>query len=265
MQEQIIYTNQNQDISYDLTKTSTYNNYEHEGTSKYDVVNTGTIVEYLKSVTNYLPVHYSQAKTIRNTDGKQVHVIRMRHLDDITNPKPTMPELVLLNSYDTTKAFKLYLGFFRIACCNGIIAGNTLESFSQRHINFDFNALSDFIGQLPDTIRTLEQKRLQWYSRQLTPVERQELALKMLVLRKRDTFYTKNNNNQYLLYDLNRILRVKREADNKNDLWTTFNKVQECMINGVNLYTHKLKRISSPVKNTELNRKLYDIAETYMF
>jgi hypothetical protein len=67
------------------------------------------------------------------------------------------------------------------------------------------------------------------------------------------------------------IMYPKREEDNKNDLWTVFNVVQENFIRGGLEYTSSrgrktsLKGLKSIMAVNQVNTKLWELAEQFSY
>ncbi len=261
----LTYANYGQDISDRLHETVTYNNVSHSGSNKYSLVKTCDIVEHIKNNTDLVPVSYKETNSKKV--GQQAHMIRFRSKALLDSQNAEIPELVLLNSYDTTKAFKLFFGVVRIACFNGLICGNEVNSFSHRHINFDFNALQGYLDNLSNvTSQTFETIKT-WKAKQLTLDERKEMATKTLLLRDYHEFTEKTHYEYYkqtwVNQDVNRMLKPSRSQDLTTDLWTTYNVIQEAAIRGKNLYSGKLRALKSVTTQVKLNRELWDLAAQY--
>lgn len=151
-------------------------------------------------------------------------------------------------------------GTFRFVCCNGMVCGDTLNDIRVPHkgnivdnvIEGAFRVVEDFelINGQVDAMKLLT----------LNAAEQQVFAHSALALK----------------YDLGagdapiteqQILEPKRREDVGNDLWRTFNRVQERMLhggvhgrtaNGRHVTTRAVTGIDSDIK---LNRALWILAE----
>ena len=178
-------------------------------------------------------------------------------------------EVVLVNSHDGTSRYELSLGAFRLACLNGMmVAEGLVEIVKIRHtgnvIQEVLTATHNMIQRAPlvaDAIRL-------WKGIELKQSEALLLAQGAHRLR----FEEGANAPSY-----EKLLQTRRREDNATDLWTTFNRIQENVVNGglraytkptVNeetgrfiparaIKTHAIKGIA---ENSKLNRELWTLA-----
>ena len=84
---------------------------------------------------DFLPfsVHQSRSRDKNNTVFAK-HAICFRHVSTFDMlGKDIVPQVVILNSHDRTTAYKIFCGFFRFVCSNGLIVGDMVGGFSVRH------------------------------------------------------------------------------------------------------------------------------------
>ena len=243
-------------------QAATYSNTSHKGSDKYSVLQTGAIIEMIKANSPYDVVSYHEGSTRKaSRNGQQVHLVKMRdtRISEIVDHTALVPEIVFLNSYDTTKAAKLFVGFLRGACMNGLITGTALESFSSRHINFDYEALLNFIARVPDLVsHGLDQvKELQ--SKTLSDVAFKQLALEVYKLKlgvAQDKAISRADH--VIETEVNRLLRHRRSADTGTDAFTRLNIVQENILRGRRRGYGTLRAVNSIDKQVKINRFLWD-------
>ena len=203
--------------------------------------------------------------------GFTKHLIRMRHTGSVgLVGGDSVRELVLLNAHDGTSSYQLMSGLFRMICTNGLITceGGEMQRIAHKGdiINnviegaFTITENGKDIGERVDYMRgvTLEQG------------EGEAFAKAALALR-----YTAKDAEtgevKAAPVEPSQILRVRREADAGSDLWRTFNRVQEHLVQGGQGYTHRAangrrsRRETRPVNsidgNVNLNKALWVLAQ----
>lgn len=197
------------------------------------------------------------------------HLIRLRRLDNAEQYKvnDTVCEMLLKNANDGTSAYDLMAGLFRICCLNSMVAQtSTIDTVKVRHSG-------DVMGKVIEgTYRVLgeAQKALaapsEWSSQNLHREEREAFAEASHVLRFGDS-----EGNVTTPVKPEKLLIARRFEDKRNDLWSTFNVVQENVIkggcHGVGFDANGRRRrvTTRPVKGIDqdvrLNKALWVLAE----
>lgn len=201
--------------------------------ARYMTVNSGDILQAFTqsglTLRTVVPQKL-QKKSIalgKKVDGLQRHVFRFD--TGITLPDNSRLEILLRNSYDGTTAFGLNIGVFRIVCSNGLIAGTTFLRESITHSG------SDVMGRVQAGIARVmtEGPRMadtiaRWQSLELPESTQAAFAYRAA---------------RAMLPDGARILnpevtlKARRSEDGTQDLWTTFNRIQENVLSGGIHYT----------------------------
>lgn len=180
----------------------------------------------------------------------------------------TFPEIVLVNSHDGSSRYKLMAGIFRLVCGNGmIVADSTLASVSIKH-------MGDVVAEVVESANLIAERSSEafqvvndWSQLQLTDGDRMTLATAAHAYRFSDADGKIDTPIQPA-----QLLRPRRHEDNKKDLWSTFNVVQENIIKGGvhavkynegipvrNVSSRAVRSIDGDVK---LNKALWTLAET---
>ncbi len=231
----------------------------YEVSEKYHFIPT---IDVITKITQYgwHPVSVQEAN-VRDTgkEGYQRHLVRFRHFDDLLNPPENAVELLLFNSHDRTTAFSISAGIYRFVCANGlVIADSVFESYKIKHIGERDNDVSTAIERITNIKPLLEQKIHSFEAINLQVAEKQAFAKASIPLRFED----------HLDVDLNELLIPHREEDEKDDLYTTLNVIQENLlrgnISGVNKETGRRftsREITSIGKDVDVNQGLWNIAE----
>lgn len=225
---------------------------------RYTYIPTITVVEKLREE-GFLPFMACQAKCrIEGKSDFTKHMLRLRQANQINSREAN--EIILINSHDGTSSYQMLAGSFRFVCCNGMVCGNTLSDVRVPHkgnvvdnvIEGAFRVVEDFelvSGQI-DGMKSLS----------LNEGEQMAFARSALALKY-------DPETEVAPITERQILQPKRREDVTNDLWTTFNRVQENMLkggvrgrttNGRNMRTRAVTSIDQDIK---LNRALWMLTE----
>lgn len=150
-----------------------------------------------------------------------------KHMIDFRNPEfepvhGAVPRIILVNSHDGSSSARVLAGVFRFVCANGLIVGTTLNKEVVRHTG---DAAADLIHRMQQLARNTSKLYSQidtWSKKDLTKAQRFEMARFAAQLRWGDA-------QRFTPEDL---LQVRRADDDRGDLWTTFNRLQENTVRG---------------------------------
>lgn len=225
------------------------------------------------------------AATVRKVDrvGYQRHMVRMRQpVTDLRQIGDALPEVSIVNSHDGTSSFQVSAGLLRIVCLNGLMVGTAWQDYRIAHrsnivpkvIDAAFTVVSQFnnIGE-----RVGHMQRLQLTSAQQSEFAERAHALRYGTDDEDDDATTATNPAEprpaRILPSPDMFLRPRRWDDTGNDLWTTYNRVQENVIRGGIVSVGRMgrrwaRRTSRAVKtidgSVKINRGLWDIAESML-
>jgi hypothetical protein len=193
--------------------------------------------------------------------GHTKHMLRLRRENMIVSGNKEVPEIVLLNSHDGSSSYQMIPGMFRYACANGMVFGQSFGDVRVPH-------KGDVVGQVIEGAYEV----LGIFDR----VDNDLDTMKCISLTERDQelFARAALSYRYEYEDKSpitpaQVLRPRRREDYGNDLWTTFQRVQENMIKGglpgksatgKNTRTRAVNGIDGDIK---LNRALWLIADEF--
>ncbi|HEC1728213.1 TPA: DUF932 domain-containing protein [Campylobacter lari] len=230
-----------------------------ETSDKYHFISTIDVIETIRKHLWY-PVAVSEVN-VRNKekDGFQKHCVRFRHLDDLLQPGENSVELLLFNSHDRSKSFSISLGVFRFACANGlVIADEIFDSYHIRHLGKIDNDVSSAIKRIAKVKQQILDKIDLFSKIELSKDDKASFAKAAIQLRFENHLYV----------DYNALLIPHRAEDEKDDLYTTLNIIQEHLIRGnlrgVNKQTNRCftsREIKSIDTNTQINQRLWSLGE----
>lgn len=243
--------------------------------SKYVHVPTSRVIEDLMSM-GWQPV---QAAQRRGRAGKTS--VFSKHMIKFQNPNliikgnegdDVFPQIILTNSHDGTQSFKFMMGLYRLVCSNGlVIADEEFASFKIRHMGYSFEDLQELITnaveELPKKVEVINTMK----NIELTDKQQKDLAFKAFLLRQGIALESEQAKEVKIEDEvLENILEVQRGEDAGNDLWVTFNRVQEAITQGgfqgalKGAKIRKVRKIKSFEKDLKLNQQLFDLALQYV-
>ena len=207
--------------------------------------------------------------------GFQKHLVVFRNEDVVItgNDGDTVyPQILLTNSHDGKNSFKFQAGLFRMICENGlVVADESFEDYSIRHMGYDFEALQSLIKEMVSNLDLTVESMNKMKQIELDEEQQLELAKKLLDIRLEGT------GNAYDDYQPKSINYSQRKEDNGVDLWSVFNRQQENIIEGnfryfngekyakyENVNMEYLGRNARPIKNfkqdMDVNKKMFAAA-----
>lgn len=200
----------------------------HEGCKdSYSFISTRELMDAMIDH-DFLPfsVHQSRSRD-ESKYGFTKHAICFRHVSTFDMmKKDIVPQVVILNSHDKSTAYKIFCGFFRFVCSNGLIVGDACGGFAVYHKGK--KAIDDVIDAsfkvLDNSVKMLSVVD-EWKKIELSNNDRMELAYAAHEIKfgGKDTPITPE---MYL------TAHNTEDGFNPNTLWNTFNIVQENLIKG---------------------------------
>lgn len=228
-------------------------NAHSEVSDRYSFVPTLEIVRTLRDA-GWHPVAV-QEQTVRKEDRKgfQRHVVRYQR--EVVNAKPlavgdSIFELISVNSHDRSSGIQFFGGLFRAVCANGLcVADSTIGRISLRHSGVDTAALIRAALGIAEQVPKVEAVVENWRNYRLNAVQQTAFVQAAAVLRYGDE----------VPFAPNTLLRPRRSADSGNDLWQTFNRVQENLISGSRIHWADQKRVTSEAGNTRRVKTIREV------
>lgn len=233
----------------------------HPRTSdRYSLFKTSDIVEGL----------VKEGWSITRADQSAIHTEKQcqfsRHLVALTRPEfvyqDEQIEVLLVNSNDGRSKYHVELGVLRFACANGLVdASHRFAEMDLRHFGYvpeqvqaASQSVIERVPQVLEVIDTWKATDLPWT---------QQLQLAQFALEHRFPLGKAP-------FEAKDLLERRRQEDEGISLWTTFNVIQENVLQGGQVYEKQTKRgrrnlrvrpIRSIGTNLSLNRSLWSAAE----
>lgn len=247
--------------------------------TRYVSVSTLDVVESAME-RGFRPVQARQANAKAGNEGYASHLVAMCHESQMGSSD--RPELIIMNSHNGRSSVKIYAGYFREVCSNGLVVGSGVAE-TVRHIGSGatrigdhIDGIADWMIDLPDRIGEMKGKTLGGSDLEAFCGDACSLRWDRLP----DVGYALSNDglDEGVYFDVNTMrgsLRARRSEDKSFDLWTVYNRVQENLIKGgpdVVSVTKKSpegrvrasRGIRSIDERIRVNRGLWDLAVSYV-
>lgn len=233
---------------------------KHDSRSeRYTYIPTIEILDRLREE-GFQPFYAKQSRT-RDIEKREFtkHLLRLRRHDQIQGGNE-IPEIILLNSHDGSSSYKMIPGMFRQVCSNGLVAWKDFGEISVPH-------KGDIVGQVIDgafeVLRTFE--RVEQNIDLMRGIEMSHSEQLLLGSAALDYRYE----GKQAPITPEQVINSRRWEDNRADLWTTFNRIQENVIKGgISGRTEKGKRtrtreVTGIDGDIKLNQALWKMAEEF--
>jgi hypothetical protein len=230
---------------------------KHESRSKiYTYIPTIEILQVLKKE-GFFPFMVAQSRSrIEGKENFTKHMIRLRRPENIN--KNEVGEIILINSHDGTSSYQMMAGYYRFVCQNGLVIGDDIENYRIHHKGDIKDNIIEVAYNITSNLDTAKENVEEMKAIELNPIEKEIFAESALMLRYEEK--------EEAPIDSNLLLTNRRIEDRKNnDLWTTYNKVQENIIKGGLLGKNqkgnktRTREVKSIDNNIKLNKALWNL------
>lgn len=240
-------------------------------THKYEFVPTTRIIDIL-SDNGWFPVSAKEARAYNpKRHGYQEHMLRFRKdgAPSIHSLHEAYAEIVVQNSHDGSRAFRIMGGVFVKICGNGLVVSEGLvQSFRIKHIGFTKQRVEEAIDVILAATPRIGNQIEHFNNIRLTENERIAYAESALWTKYDENFLKTHQ------IDTASFFSDVRPQEEEPTLWNVFNIVQERVISGgirihrydengeVDLSRYrKSKQITSIQENIRLNKALWNLTE----
>ncbi len=193
------------------------------------------------------------------------HMVRMQHVDHsgMQRARPEANEIILINSHDGASAYQFLAGRFRHVCQNGLVVGTVSNDIRIPHrgdiqndvIEGAFRVLEDFeaVDASADAMKALT----------LRPEEERAFATAALALR----YGERTEGQPPAPITVDQLIEARRPEDRGNNLWTSFQRIQENSLRGGQAGRNgqgrrmQTRAVASIDRSVSLNRALWMLAE----
>ncbi|MGS0639247.1 DUF932 domain-containing protein [Citrobacter sp. VF227] len=226
---------------------------------KYTFIPTITLLENLQRE-GFQPFFACQSR-VRDPGRREhtKHMLRLRRTGQINSQQ--VPEIIILNSHGGESSFQLLPGIFRSVCTNSLICGQSFGEIRVPHRGNVVERVIEGAYEVLGVFDRVEAKRDAMQSLLLPPPAQQALANAALTYRFGEEHHP---------VTASQILTPRRHEDRQDDLWTTYQRLQENLLKGglpgrtakgKCSHTRAVNGIDGDVK---LNRALWVMAENML-
>jgi hypothetical protein len=190
--------------------------------SKYVFTPTHEIIDSFAKV-GWHPTRVSGAKPSSRDINTVKHLMRFSTTSDkrIKSPEGIIPEVIIVNSHNGGSLLSAHLGFFRLVCTNDLMAGTEISQMKWKHKKLDYSEVKEFILKTIVEFGKLTSVIPEYQKIILTPKQKLEFAEKTIQMVW-----------NVAMFEPEVLLKPRRDIDNKDDLWTIFNILQENILKG---------------------------------
>jgi len=240
--------------------------------SRYTFVSTAQVVDLLQGE-GWEPVSARQQRVrLPERQGFQMHELRFARRDELDKSMfevgDVRPELILQNAHDGTRAYRIDAGLYRLVCRNGLVVADArFAHVAIRHLDVSAEKFATAARSVADTTAQVLDVVARWQAVELTPLTRHNFATRAATLR------WDAEQPVARLLDADELLKPLRYGDDKSDLWTTFNVVQEHLVRGGDRYMgytanmgirrSTTRPVGSLTVGQKLNKALWSLAEEF--
>lgn len=245
---------------------------------RYTYIPTSQVVEGLIAQ-GFVPTSATESKARKAANkGYTRHAVRFTRPDifraDTLALGGLYPEVVVSNAHDGSAAYRIEAGLLRLVCLNGmLVSSSTIADVRVRHSG---KVLDDVIEGVFTVVRSSERTLAvasDWARMQLDSKERLSLAYAAHAIR----FGSVSSDDadadprsMALSISPAELLRPVRYGDDKPDLWTTFNLLQERAIRGGSRGYNasgrrrvKSREVKAVDSSARINRALWQMAARF--
>lgn len=222
---------------------------------RYEFISTASIIDRFAQE-GWAVAQATVAAPRKRDSAYAKHMIDFRH-PDFQEVNGAVPRIILTNSHDGSSSARLLAGMFRFVCSNGLVVGNTTHNEVVRHTGDAAADLIHRMQQLAKDTSKIYTSVERWAKKDLTKAQRHEFARFAAQLRWGDA----------QRFEPEDLLMLRRAEDDRGDLWSTFNRVQEnTVLGGINGLSRSgraatSRPLSDITRSVEYNAQLWQLAE----
>lgn len=200
----------------------------------------------------------SSAKQMGRTDYG-IHELRLRN-GELPKVGDSLVEAIIRNSHNGMATFSVSAGLHRLICSNGLTVPTSLsESFNVRHQRFDIDDVKSLTESFAQRLPVIQSSVEKMMNKELSTKEKVDFIKKAINVRWKTGTVPSN-------LDVMSIVHPRREEDQKNDVWTVFNTIQENLTRGGLKYVTdkgrktELRGLKNIMVVNQINTKLWELA-----
>lgn len=222
-----------------------------------------TIIHNLNKL-GWYPIYARQNKSKKKRGDKWgKHVIRFAKEQGLLKKGDYVEELLYVGCHDGTYKIELNLAIKVCICDNqAVVVDSEFTTIAQKHFNFEIKDFEKITKQAVRQFSILSKKINEFKSIELSKKEKEKFA------KQAKTAYWGENS----IIDPKVLLNTRRVENEKDDLWTVYNVVQENIQKGgieYKGYSEKTKKerkrktraTKNIIRDIDINKKLWTIMQ----
>jgi len=245
-----------------------------KNTKSYGFVNTLDIVQKIQKLGWNLSAASQTGDSIYARHMVKFKSPKMGYMKQVSRDN-VEPQIILDNSHNRVSSCQIHMGLFRLVCTNGLVVAipGMATNIKFRHMGVDMEELKKVLEKMSDQYITIGDRIQDMQHVKMTVDMQQEFAIAAIAQREPQMFIMKDGtiNMKAVTASTNpiEILKPIRGEDRADNLWTTFNIIQERMVNGGYERLSGSGRpsitrgITNATRNLEYNKKLWSMAESF--
>jgi len=185
---------------------------------RYNFVNTASILEKLES-NGFFPVQAVQDKPRQRDPMTVRHSIILRPEEYDIAEGEVAPQILLVNSHNGRTKLRLFAGFYRFICCNGLVVGDDKFTLEIGHAERIAGNIEQYIDGFGTQVGDLNSRMRRWSQINLSEMDMVAFA--------REAAEIRFGSQMKSAFELSDILEARRTEDEGSTLWQVYNRVQE--------------------------------------
>jgi hypothetical protein len=233
----------------------------HSVSEKYRFIPTSAVLDRLLREGWLVTQAFENRVKLADKRGFTKHRLVLKHADSRPIADGSAPRIMLTNGHDRSSSYIIEAGFFRMICANGLVVSTG-----------DFGRVSvPHVGNRDLAERVLEGTYRVVGDMEKISAKAQSMGQIMLSQSEQLVYAEAARTVRWdgnAPVEAEQLLLTRRGADRTDDLWTTYNRVQENIIrgglHGVNAKgkRHTTRGVNSINEDTRVNRALWQLAES---
>lgn len=225
---------------------------------KYRFIDTRKVVDDMRDL-GYTVTGFRRPDFRTRSGAYGLHEVEFRRPDQEKGPEAQ--RLIFLNSYDGSRKAQIVAGVIRFICSNGLILGDIQHHSKFMHLASYEDDLMDRVKASVEIAASTLDRIGTYRSVRLDKATYEKMAAEAAALRFPKASDTKVNPQV--------LLQPRRREDNVDDLWTTWNRLQENLLKGgvpgadKNGNVRPIRPLNQIQKSNDLNRGLWGLLEAY--
>jgi len=202
----------------------------------------------------------SSAKQVGKTAYAK-HQVRLRN-SELPQVGDSLIEAVITNSHNGGSTLQIGAGLYRLVCSNGLtVPVSTFGDMKQTHLNLSMSDVERITEQFVLNVPKVQESVDRMMEVKMDMDKKIDFVSKAVDIRWKNT-------EDISTLTLETIINPLRDGDMDDNLWNTFNVVQEKLIRGGFIKqqgrnVRTVKGIQSLTMDNMINTKLWELAETF--